>query len=74
MEKGPNRARLWGAGLVAITVVVAAGAWLLLPVRDNPGKAVAAAPPPAAPVSVAIVEPKSVKLWDEFSGLSLIHI
>lgn len=68
MEKGPNRARLWGAGLVAITVVVAAGAWLLLPVRDNPGKAVAAAPPPAAPVSVAIVEPKSVKLWDEFSG------
>jgi len=68
MEKGPNRARLWGAGLVAITVVAAAGAYLLLPMTDNPGKAVAAAPPPAAPVSVAIVEPKSVKLWDEFSG------
>ncbi|WP_137045417.1 efflux RND transporter periplasmic adaptor subunit [Pseudolabrys sp. FHR47] len=68
MEKGPNRARLWGAGLVAITVVAAAGAYMLLPVTDNPGKAVAAAPPPAAPVSVAIVEPKSVKLWDEFSG------
>lgn len=68
MEKGPNRARLWGAGLVAITVVAAAGAYMLLPMTDNPGKAVAAAPPPAAPVSVAIVEPKSVKLWDEFSG------
>lgn len=68
MEKGPNRARLWGAGLVAITVVAAAGAYMLLPMTNNPGKAVAAAPPPAAPVSVAIVEPKSVKLWDEFSG------
>lgn len=68
MEKGPNRARLWGAGLVAITVVAAAGAYMLLPMTDNPGKAVAAAPPPAASVSVAIVEPKSVKLWDEFSG------
>ncbi len=68
MKKGPSRARLWGAGLVAITVVAAAGAYLLLPMTDNPGKAVAAAPPPAAPVSVAIVEPKSVKLWDEFSG------
>lgn len=68
MKKGPNRARLWGAGLVAITVVAAAGAYMLLPMTDNPGKAVAAAPPPAAPVSVAIVEPKSVKLWDEFSG------
>lgn len=68
MKKGPNRARLWGAGLVAITVVAAAGAYMLLPMTDNPSKAVAAAPPPAAPVSVAIVEPKSVKLWDEFSG------
>lgn len=68
MKKGPTRARLWGAGLVAITVVAAAGAYLLLPMTDNPTKAVAAAPPPAAPVSVAIVEPKSVKLWDEFSG------
>ncbi len=68
MEKGPYRARLWGAGLVAITVVVAAGAYLLLPMSDRTSKAAVPAAPPAVPVSVAIVEPKSVKLWDEFSG------
>ncbi|HWK96945.1 MAG TPA: efflux RND transporter periplasmic adaptor subunit [Pseudolabrys sp.] len=68
MEKGPNRARLWGAGLVAITVVVAAGAYLLLPMTNAPTKAATAAGPQAMPVSVAVVEPKSVKLWDEFSG------
>ncbi len=68
MKTGPDRARLWGAGLVAITVVAAAGAYLLLPLTDNPTKAAAVAAPPAVPVQVAIVEPKSVKLWDEFSG------
>lgn len=68
MKTGPNRARLWGAGLVAITVVAAATAYVLLPMTDTPSKAVAAGAPPAMPVSVAIVEPKSVKLWDEFSG------
>ncbi|MFA6264925.1 MAG: efflux RND transporter periplasmic adaptor subunit [Pseudolabrys sp.] len=69
MEKGPTRARLWGAGLVAITIVAAVGAYVLLPGTDEPTKAAAAAAPPAAvPVSVAIVEPRSVKLWDEFSG------
>jgi multidrug efflux system membrane fusion protein len=68
MKKGPTRARLWGAGLVAITVVAAAGTYLLLPMTDTPTKAVAATAPPATPVSVAIVEPRSVKLWDEFSG------
>ncbi|RDV02090.1 efflux RND transporter periplasmic adaptor subunit [Undibacter mobilis] len=68
MKKGPNRARLWGAGLVAITVVAAAGVYLLMPATNTPNKALAAAGPQAVPVSVAIVEPKSVKLWDEFSG------
>ena len=68
MKTGPDRVRLWGAGLVAITVVAAAGAYLLLPLTDNPTKAAAVAAPPAVPVQVAIVEPKSVKLWDEFSG------
>ena len=68
MKKGPNRARLWGAGLVAMTVVAAVGAYMLLPMTDSPTKAAAAAGPPAMPVSVAIVEPKSVKLWDEFCG------
>ena len=71
MKKGPSRARLWGAGLVAITIVAAAGAYMLLPMTNSQNKAVAAqgqGAPPAVPVSVSIVQPKSVKLWDEFSG------
>ena len=68
MGKGATHARLWGAGLLAITIVVAAGLYMLLPAADAPTKAVAAAAPSAVPVSVAIVEPRSVKLWDEFSG------
>lgn len=68
MGKGSTHARLWGAGLVAVTVVVAAGLYMLLPAANAPSKAAAAAGPQAVPVSVAIVEPRSVKLWDEFSG------
>ena len=68
MKKGPVRARLWGAGLVAVTVVAAAGLYVLLPAADKSSTAVAQGAPPAMPVSVAIVEPKSVKLFDEFSG------
>jgi membrane fusion protein, multidrug efflux system len=71
MEKGPSRARLWGVGLVAITFVAAVGAYALLPGANAPTKAAASATasaPSAVPVSVAIVEPRSVKLWDEFSG------
>ncbi len=65
MKKGPSRARLWGAGLVAITIVAAAGAYMLLPMTNSQNKAVAAqgqGAPPAVPVSVSIVQPKSVKL------------
>ncbi|HVZ52760.1 MAG TPA: efflux RND transporter periplasmic adaptor subunit [Pseudolabrys sp.] len=68
MSKGATHARFWGAGLVAVTVVVAAGLYMLLPTANAPTKAAAAPAPQAVPVSVAIVEPKSVKLWDEFSG------
>lgn len=68
MNERATHARLWGAGLVAVTVVVAAGLYMLLPAAEPPAKAVAAAAPSAVPVSVAIVEPKSVELWDEFSG------
>ncbi len=68
MKKGPVRARLWGAGLVAVTVVAAAGLYALLPAADKSSTAVAQGATPAMPVSVAIVEPKSVKLFDEFSG------
>ncbi|MCW5687441.1 MAG: efflux RND transporter periplasmic adaptor subunit [Pseudolabrys sp.] len=68
-KTGPGRARLWSAGVAALVIVAAVGVYMVLPGTDTPSKAVAAAAAPAAvPVSVAIVEPRSVKLWDEFSG------
>jgi multidrug efflux system membrane fusion protein len=68
MNKGPGRARFWGAGLAAIAAIVAAGVYLLASGASVPPNANAAAPPPATPVSVAVVEPRTVALWDEFSG------
>jgi len=68
MQMGPDRARFWGAGLVAIAAIVVAGVYFLIPAAGTAPKAVAAAAPQAMPVSVAVVEPRKVALWDEFSG------
>ncbi|WP_156380824.1 efflux RND transporter periplasmic adaptor subunit [Pseudolabrys sp. Root1462] len=66
-KTGPGRARIWSAGVAALVVVAAVGVYIVLPGSNAQTKAAAAAPS-AVPVSVAIVEPRSVKLWDEFSG------
>jgi multidrug efflux system membrane fusion protein len=69
MNKGPGRARLWGAGVALAALLVAAGIHFLTSRAGAPPEAAAAgAPPPAMPVSVAVVEPRKVALWDEFSG------
>lgn len=68
MKKGPGRARFWGAGLVATAAVVGAWVYLLVPGASAPQNAAAATTPAATPVSVAVVEPRRVALWDEFSG------
>ncbi|OPF93612.1 efflux RND transporter periplasmic adaptor subunit [Rhodopseudomonas palustris] len=56
-----------GAGIVAVSVALAGGAALI----GRPGGALAettAAPPPAVPVSVALVESKAITPSDAFSG------
>ncbi len=68
MQKRPGRARYWGAGLIVIAAIAAGGVYLLVPGTGSSPNAIAAAPPAAVPVSVAVVEPRKVALWDEFSG------
>ena len=68
MKVRPDRARFWGAGLVATAVIVVAGVYFLIPAAGPAPAAVAAAAPQAMPVSVAVVEPRKAALWDEFSG------
>ena len=68
MKVRPDRARFWGAGLVATAVIVVAGVYFLIPAAGPAPTAVAAAAPQAMPVSVAVVEPRKAALWDEFSG------
>ena len=68
MQNGSGRARFWGIGLVVVAAIVAAGVYLLVPNVGPQPAANAATAPTAVPVSVAVVEPRNVALWDEFSG------
>ena len=68
MKVRPDRARFWGAGLVATAAIVVAGVYFVIPAAGPAPTAVAAAAPQAMPVSVAVVEPRKAALWDEFSG------
>ena len=60
------RRPLLGAGLAAAIAAVGAAALLVVP-TSSPKSNSPSAPPPT-PVSVAIVQPSDVTLWDEFSG------
>ncbi len=54
---------------VALAVVAAIAAYLLLPAANTSSQAATGQAAPAkTQVSVAVVEPRAVKLWDEFSG------
>lgn len=67
MPEQKTRARLVGGG-IAIVVAALAGAVMLVGPSANSQSEAPAGPPPAMPVSVAVVEEKRVALWDEFSG------
>jgi len=67
MPEQKTRARLVGGG-IAIVVAALAGAVMLVGPSANSQSEAPAGPPPAMPVSVAVVEEKPVALWDEFSG------
>lgn len=60
-----SRARLWAAGL-ALLAIAALAIFLVIPNSGSQSSNPAA--PQAVPVSVALVEPRNVELWDDFSG------
>jgi multidrug efflux system membrane fusion protein len=63
-----TRGRVWTAA-IALTATAAGVAFLLaMPSTNAQSQAQKNGPPPAAPVSVAVVEQRDVALWDEFSG------
>ncbi|MDX3927803.1 MAG: efflux RND transporter periplasmic adaptor subunit [Shinella sp.] len=64
-----RRWALWGAGLGVAASVTGAAFHFDLTTRASAASADAAVPPaPAIPVTVALVEPRSVTTWQEFSG------
>ncbi|WP_163263960.1 efflux RND transporter periplasmic adaptor subunit [Chelativorans alearense] len=67
MKMSITRWLLWGAGLA---VVASIAGTVLMPKWFDGAQAdtTAAAPAQAVPVSVAVVEPRDVTVWQEFSG------
>lgn len=69
MRNRSDRVRLWGAGGILTASAVAAAIFFALPGAGSPANEPAVqSPPPATPVSVAVVEERDVAVWDEFSG------
>ncbi|MBE0532619.1 MAG: efflux RND transporter periplasmic adaptor subunit [Rhodospirillales bacterium] len=66
MKKSYLHPLLW---IGAIGLAVAVGGLIALPyLPGHDAKATEAAPPPAVPVSVAVVESRDIVPWEEFSG------
>ncbi|MCJ8510337.1 efflux RND transporter periplasmic adaptor subunit [Rhizobium lemnae] len=60
---------LWGTGAVAAVLLAGGSIYLDLSQSAVAAQATAAAaPPPAIPVTVAVVNPRNVTTWQEFSG------
>lgn len=59
---------LWGTGLSTAALIAAASIYLDLPQGAVAAPATATAPAPAVPVTVAVVNPRKVTTWQEFSG------
>src|SRR5690606_284072 len=58
---------LWGAG-AALAVSIAGGAVYFDFTKSAEATPAAAAPTPAIPVTVAAIEPRNIRTWQEFSG------
>ncbi|WP_309085611.1 efflux RND transporter periplasmic adaptor subunit [Chelativorans sp.] len=67
MKKNAVRRLLWGAGLVLIVSISGPTLVANLP-QGAKADAAATAPVQAVPVSVAVVEPRELMTWEEFSG------
>jgi multidrug efflux system membrane fusion protein len=59
---------LWALALVAVVMAGSVGTYLAVRSEKAQAQAPANQPPPATPVSVALVEQRDVAVWDEFSG------
>jgi multidrug efflux system membrane fusion protein len=68
MENSTRRTRHWAVGLVAAATIAVAAVFVLTTGQSSQSTGVAATAPKAVPVSVAVIEPRHVQLWDEFSG------
>jgi multidrug efflux system membrane fusion protein len=67
MSKFKNWALL-GTGIGTAALIAGASLYLDLPTGATAAPATESAPPPAAPVTVATVEPHKITTWQEFSG------
>ncbi|MGO4436664.1 efflux RND transporter periplasmic adaptor subunit [Rhizobium sp. RAF56] len=68
MKSNDKRWALWGAGIGVAASLAGAAFYLELPRLAVAGEPAAAAAVVAVPVTVAIVESRDVKTWQEFSG------
>src|SRR5688572_27921687 len=64
----PSARRLWGLGGLLAVASVGGALLVKLPAATPSGAVGAKAAPPAVSVSVAVVEPRKVMTWSEFSG------
>jgi multidrug efflux system membrane fusion protein len=68
MKSLSSRGRVWAAAIALTATAAGVGVFLAMPSTVTQSQAQQNAAPPAAPVSVAVVEQRDVALWDEFSG------
>jgi multidrug efflux system membrane fusion protein len=63
-----SRSFRWAAGAAAATAMIGLALALTAPGSGGQAQSSAGQPPPATPVTVAVVEQSNVAIWDEFSG------
>jgi multidrug efflux system membrane fusion protein len=68
MRRLSKRSRLWGAALIMASAGVGGALLVNLPTAKPAAQGAPSASPPAVAVSVAVVEPRTVMTWAEFSG------
>ena len=59
---------LWVLAIIAVALAGSVGTYFAMRSEKAQAQAPANQPPPATPVSVALVEQRDVAVWDEFSG------
>ena len=68
MSKKPFRMARWISAVALVGAAIGLAVLLTAPTGGQTQSADKNAPPPATPVSAAVVEQRDVAMWDEFSG------